>query len=214
MHSQANRPCLSLVKYPIPYEGVIQTYVTRCDGYTITWCAIKQSQSSVGSGIKAGGKRASVVYVIYLGKADYWSNPPSLLSLRKKNPVRQQQECWTLWPIKPELAENERREEEGEEKKWGGEEHVSREPSGTWPWLQEWQLLQLTVGARLHWELSTKNNWIFFKTVTRPSLLFIFLLLFISVSLSSCTSWDSFSWFCNHIWVPQSHIYILSSAHM
>lgn len=131
-------------------------------------------------GIKASGKRESVVYVIYLGMADYWS--PSISASTSQ--TRQQQECWTLRLIKPELAEEgEKWREEG--KKWGGEEHVSREPSGTWLWLQEWQLLQLTVGAQLHWELSLKNNWI--STITHPSLLFTSPLS-IYLSISCCLS--------------------------
>lgn len=31
VHSQVNKTCLSLLKYPIPYEGVIQTYLTLYD---------------------------------------------------------------------------------------------------------------------------------------------------------------------------------------
>lgn len=41
VHRQLNRTCLSVLKYPIPYEGVIQTYLTRYDGYTITCCVKK-----------------------------------------------------------------------------------------------------------------------------------------------------------------------------
>ena len=88
-----SRTCLSLLEYPIPNEGVIQTYLTSYDGYT-------QSNNSTAhwSGIKASGKTVSVVYVIYLGEADL---PPALLTCTQ----RQQRESWTLWLIKPGLAE-------------------------------------------------------------------------------------------------------------
>lgn len=93
-----------------------------------------------------------MAYVIYLGITDL---PPSLLSLPK--PERQQQERWTL--IKPEFAENE----------WRKGEVRSVEERSTYPGscqklgrgLQEWQLLQITVGAQLRWEPRSEKQLIF-----------------------------------------------------
>lgn len=59
-----------------------------------------------------------------------------------------QRQCWLINPEHAEKGVKAERER--------GRKEVGREQSGTWPRLQEWQLLQLTAGAQLHRE--PKNN--------------------------------------------------------
>ncbi len=102
---------------------VIQSHTAQSNNLRAHW-----------SGIKVGGKWASVIYVIYIiyvGKARYWSSSISAFTSQTRTAAAGVLDFvanWA-WACRKRVGKG-----RGRGKKWGGEELVSRELSGTWPW--------------------------------------------------------------------------------